>query len=237
MEFYISVNQKNSAKKKGKLYAKSRTTSGKRAHHNVLEQKRRGVIRGCFETLRKSVPTMDSGKKLSRSGILRETARYIKTTRERMAGYQADIDELRLQNQLLSNELECLEALPSETSLVYKDFDSLTKGLNNDKQKIQNSQSFNTRTMQMEIIQIGESKTGNMFPDSFMNSYQNSASSTDIFLMERSLLKHRGCFDSSSLQQERKMLDQKFKEDLHVDVEGFEQEYFSLYDLSRHLDV
>ena len=211
MEFYFSVNQKNSPKKERNLHSKSRT-SGRRAHHNVLEQKRRGVIRGCFEALRKSVPTMDSGKKISRSGILRETARYIKTTRERMAGYQADIDELRLQNQLLSNELECLEALPSETSYVYNYFDSLTKGLNNDKQKIQNSQSFNTT--QTKIIQIGESKTGNMFPDSFMKSCNpDFASSTDIFLMERNLLKDRGCFDLSSLQQERKALDQKFEEE------------------------
>ena len=133
MEFPLpeTGHEKFPAKKKAKLMTKSKPKNsfGRRAHHNALEQQRRGIIRGCFESLRKSVPSLASeDKKLSRSGILRETARYIKMSKERIAQYVDDLEELRLQNQLLSQEVDCLGYL-QETPLLCEDFNSFTKAL------------------------------------------------------------------------------------------------------------
>ena len=223
IDFYFSShNQSNNGKKKGKLHVKSRNTPGIRAHHNALEQKRRGVIRGCFETLRKSVPTLDSGKKLSRSGILRETAKYIRATKEKMVGYQVDIEEMRLQNQLLSNELERLEALPSKNSPLRRDFGDVTHTIKSD-EEIQEKQRVDKP--QSEMVQLEKTKTGTMFLDSFMEShYQNSASSTEI-LWERNFPKEMQWFDSLSCQQEKELSNQNSdEEDFLIDVEGgFEQ--------------
>ena len=223
IDFYFSShNQSNNGKKKGKLHVKSRNTPGIRAHHNALEQKRRGVIRGCFETLRKSVPTLDSGKKLSRSGILRETAKYIRATKEKMVGHQVDIEEMRLQNQLLSNELERLEALPSKNSPLHRDFGDVTHTMKSD-EEIQEKQRVDKP--QSEMVQLEKTKTGTMFLDSFMEShYQNSASSTEI-LWERNFPKEMQWFDSLSCQQEKELSNQNSdEEDFLIDVEGgFEQ--------------
>ena len=223
IDFYFSShNQSNNGKKKGKLHVKSRNTPGIRAHHNALEQKRRGVIRGCFETLRKSVPTLDSGRKLSRSGILRETAKYIRATKEKMVGYQVDIEEMRLQNQLLSNELERLEALPSKNSPLHRDFGDVTHTMKSD-EEIQEKQRVDKP--QSEMVQLEKTKTGTMFLDSFMEShYQNSASSTEI-LWERNFPKEIQWFDSLSCQQEKELSNQNSdEEDFLIDVEGgFEQ--------------
>lgn len=223
IDFYFSShNQSNNGKKKGKLHVKSRNTPGIRAHHNALEQKRRGVIRGCFETLRKSVPTLDSGRKLSRSGILRETAKYIRATKEKMVGYQVDIEEMRLQNQLLSNELERLEALPSKNSPLHRDFGDVTHTMKSD-EEIQEKQRVDKP--QSEMVQLEKTKTGTMFLDSFMEShYQNSASSTEI-LWERNFPKEMQWFDSLSCQQEKELSNQNSdEEDFLIDVEGgFEQ--------------
>ena len=122
-------HEKFQAKKKAKIVtnSKPKNSFGRRAHHNALEQQRRGIIRGCFESLRKSVPSLAAeNKKLSRSGILRETARYIKMSRERIAQYANDLEELRLQNQLLSREVDCLGYL-HETPLLCEDYNSFTK--------------------------------------------------------------------------------------------------------------
>ena len=132
MEFPLpeTGHEKFPAKKKAKLMTKSKPKNsfGRRAHHNALEQQRRGIIRGCFESLRKSVPSLASeDKKLSRSGILRETARYIKMSKERIAQYVDALEELRLQNQLLSREVDCL--CLQETPLLCEDFNSFTKAL------------------------------------------------------------------------------------------------------------
>ena len=223
IDFYFSShNQSNNGKKKGKLHVKSRNTPGIRAHHNALEQKRRGVIRGCFETLRKSVPTLDSGKKLSRSGILRETAKYIRATKEKMVGYQVDIEEMLLQNQLLSNELERLEALPRKNSPLRRDLGDVTHTMKSD-EEIQEKQRFDTP--QSEMVQLDKTKTGTMFLDSFIEShYQNSASSTEIF-WEKNFSKEMLWFDSLLCQQEKEISNQNSdEEDFLIDVEGgFEQ--------------
>ena len=139
-------HEKFQAKKKAKLMTKSKPKNsfGRRAHHNALEQQRRGIIRGCFESLRKSVPSLASeGKKLSRSGILRETARYIKLSKERIAQYADDLEELRLQNQLLSREVDFLGYL-HETPLLYEDFNSFTKALIEDDEITRNPPASNS---------------------------------------------------------------------------------------------
>lgn len=139
-------HEKFQAKKKAKLMTKSKPKNsfGRRAHHNALEQQRRGIIRGCFESLRKSVPSLASeGKKLSRSGILRETARYIKLSKERIAQYGDDLEELRLQNQLLSREVDFLGYL-HETPLLCEDFNSFTKALIEDDEITRNPPASNS---------------------------------------------------------------------------------------------
>lgn len=224
MESYFSDDQNNNAKRKEKSHAKGKTrnTMGRRAHHNALEQKRRGVIRGCFENLRKSVPSLDSEeKKLSRSGILRETARYIKATKERVTGYQADIDSLRLQNQLLSAELECLECIPSETSPFYKEFDSFTNGLM--KSTLQTSDNRCYGGAQTDITQIGESTATDEFPNGYMKDFhQEFVGSTDSFSQENNLTGKRG-YHCSNFQQHEMEINQNIskEEEFDIDIEGF----------------
>lgn len=218
-------NDKFHAKKKRKstTKSKSRHALGRRAHHNALEQQRRGVIRGCFESLRKSVPTLASyDKKLSRSGILRETARYIKSTKARIAEHIDDIEELRLQNQLLSGELEYLGCL-HETPLLREDFDSFTQIM--------------MEGEEIKSTKMGGYPTNNMILDSFPQDHHQSFAyvyDTDIVLKEKDILGGKECL-------EREMLNRKIsvEEEFDVDVEGFVQTPapFSIYGLSCCLDV
>ena len=137
-----------------------------------------------------------------------------------MVGYQVDIEEMRLQNQLLSNELERLEALPRKNSPLRRDFGDVTHTMKSD-EEIQDKQRFDKP--QSEMVQLNKTETGTMFLDSFMES-QNSASSTDIF-WERNFPKEMLWFDSLSCQQEKELSNQNSdEEDFLIDVEGgFEQ--------------
>ena len=139
-----------------------------------------------------------------------------------MVGYQVDIEEMRLQNQLLSNELERLEALPSKNSPLHRDFGDVTRTMKSD-EEIQEKKRVDKP--QSEMVQLEKTKTGTMFLDSFMEShYQNSASSTEI-LWERNFPKEMQWFDSLSCQQENELSNQNSdEEDFLIDVEGgFEQ--------------
>ena len=139
-----------------------------------------------------------------------------------MVGYQVDIEEMRLQNQLLSNELERLEALPSKNSPLRIHFGDVTHTMKSD-EEIQEKQRVDKP--QSEMVQLEKTKTGTMFLDSFMEShYQNSASSTEI-LWERNFPKEMQWFDSLSCQQEKELSNQNSdEEDFLIDVEGgFEQ--------------
>ena len=232
MEVWFSDSQNNNEKKKGKLNSKSKTrnVTGRRAHHNALEQKRRGVIRGCFESLRNSVPSLDSEeKKLSRSGILRETARYIKATRERVAEYQTDIEKLRLQNELLSNELEFLESMPIEDSPWYKDFDSFLNDSMRNTYQTENNSCFDAT--QTEVIETGE---GNVFVNSVAEEQRRKFVNTaEGFTVERNLIEQRKWRDSNSPQLkreiQRKFSEEEGQEDLLIDIESFAENPFSRY--------
>lgn len=196
------------AKKKGKLTTKSKSRNsfaGRRAHHNALEQQRRGVIRGCFESLRKSVPTLASeDKKLSRSGILRETARYIKMKKERIAEHINDLEALRLQNQLLSDEVDYLGCL-HETPPLCEDFNRFTKTL-------------------IEGEEIKSSPIDNMISENFLHhTTYHQQSFACVFDTDRDLL-------GSKESLEREMLNRKIpaEEEFYVDVEGFVQSPFCI---------
>ena len=212
MEVWFSENQNNNEEKKeGKLHAKSKTRnmSGRRAHHNALEQKRRGVIRGCFECLRNSVPSLDlEDKKLSRSGILRETARYIKTTRERVTEYQANIKELRLQNEFLSNELEFLESVPINDAPWFEDFDTFSS----DSIKMDNDLCFDAA--KTSAIQIGEN---NHFVNTVAKEFLNSTERSDD---EENLDDQR---EYISAIAQRNIFEE---EELQVDVESLAENAF-----------
>ncbi|XP_078359612.1 uncharacterized protein LOC144644046 [Oculina patagonica] len=196
-------------KKKGKLTTKSKSRNsfaGRRAHHNALEQQRRGVIRGCFESLRKSVPTLASDdKKLSRSGILRETARYIKMTKERIAEHINDLEAIRLQNQLLSDEVDYLGCL-HETPPLCEDFNGFTKTL-------------------IEGEEIKSSPADNMISENFLHhTTYHQQSFACVYDTDRDLL-------GGKESLEREMLNRKIstEEEFYVDVEGFVQSPFSVY--------
>lgn len=215
-------HEKFHAKRKGKLITKSkpRNSFGRRAHHNALEQQRRGVIRGCFESLRKSVPTLASeDKKLSRSGILRETARYIKMTRERIAQHIDDLEELRLQNQLLSGEVDYLGYL-HETPLLCEDFNSFTKTL-------------------IEGEEITSSPpTSSKIPERFSNHTKVHLQSAarvydrDVVVMEKDLL---GSGESLATEMFRRKI--SAEEEYNIDVESFVQSPFSISGPSCYLDI
>eukprot|EP00049_Salpingoeca_infusionum_P023652 m.13249 g.13249 ORF g.13249 m.13249 type:complete len:242 (+) comp5924_c0_seq1:126-851(+) len=73
----------------------------KRAHHNALERKRRDHIKDSFTLLRDTIPTL-SGEKVSRAQILNKATDYIQFMRKRNATHQAEVEELRRQNDALA---------------------------------------------------------------------------------------------------------------------------------------
>lgn len=206
-------HEKFHAKTKPKLITKSKPKNsfGRRAHHNALEQQRRGIIRGCFESLRKSVPSLASeDKKLSRSGILRETARYIKTSKERIAQHLNDLEELRLQNELLSGEVDL--GYLHETPLLCEDFNSFTKTLT-------------------EVEEITNSpQTSNSIPEKFSNYTQDHLpiasrlDNKDIVVMEKDLF---GSGESVAREMFRRKISSD--EEYGIDDGCFVQSPFSIY--------
>ena len=210
-------HEKFHTKKKGKLLSKSKPKNsfGRRAHHNALEQQRRGIIRGCFESLRKSVPSLASeDKKLSRSGILRETAKYIKLSKERIAQHIDDLEELRLQNQLLSGEVDCLGYL-HETTPLCEDFNTFTKTL-------------------IEGEEITSSPpTSNNIPEKFSNcTPDHLIPDRDIVIMEQDLLE-----SSESVAREMSCRQISSAEEFGIDARGFAQSPLSIYSSSCSFDV
>lgn len=210
-------HEKFHAKKKGKLSTKSKPKNsfGRRAHHNALEQQRRGIIRGCFESLRKSVPSLASeDKKLSRSGILRETAKYIKLSKERIAQHIDDLEELRLQNQLLSGEVDYLGYL-HETTPLCEDFNTFTKTL-------------------IEGEEITSSPpTNNNIPEKFSNcTPDHLIPGRDIVITDQDLL---GSSESVAREMSRRQISSA--EDFGIDARGFVQSPLSIYSSSCCFDV
>lgn len=73
----------------------------KRSHHNVLERKRRDLLKDSFSKLRDSVPTFQKDR-VSRAEILKQAANFLQITVQRNASVRAEVDELIRKN----NELE-----------------------------------------------------------------------------------------------------------------------------------
>lgn len=73
----------------------------KRSHHNVLERKRRDLIKDSFSRLREAVPTLSS-ERASRAQILKKAADFIQFTQQKNDGFRANLDELVKKNAELA---------------------------------------------------------------------------------------------------------------------------------------
>lgn len=71
----------------------------KRSHHNVLERKRRDLLKDSFSMLRNSVPLMQPKERVSRAEILKQAADYIQSTVKRNACVREELDELIKRNK------------------------------------------------------------------------------------------------------------------------------------------
>lgn len=76
----------------------------KRSHHNVLERKRRDLLKDSFSKLRDSVPTTQPKDRVSRAEILKQAADFIQSTVQRNALIRAELDELVRKNRELEEE-------------------------------------------------------------------------------------------------------------------------------------
>jgi len=88
---------------------KPMTQAEKRAHHNMLERKRRDHIKDSFISLRDSVPSLHGEKQSSRAQILKKAAEYIQFMRRKNSAHQHDIEDLKRQNQILENQIRAQE--------------------------------------------------------------------------------------------------------------------------------
>ncbi|KAJ8392142.1 hypothetical protein AAFF_G00079480 [Aldrovandia affinis] len=67
--------------------------AGTREVHNKLEKNRRAHLKECFETLKKTVPTVDE-KKTSNLSVLRSALRYIQTLKRKEKEYEHEMERL-----------------------------------------------------------------------------------------------------------------------------------------------
>eukprot|EP00123_Amoebidium_parasiticum_P018533 comp24234_c0_seq2/m.44724 comp24234_c0_seq2/g.44724 ORF comp24234_c0_seq2/g.44724 comp24234_c0_seq2/m.44724 type:complete len:108 (-) comp24234_c0_seq2:652-975(-) len=81
----------------------------KRAHHNALERKRRDHIKESFSILRDQIPNLN-GEKASRAAILNTARDYIHQMRGTNHTMEAEVDEMRKQNDLMAEQIRLLEA-------------------------------------------------------------------------------------------------------------------------------
>jgi len=91
--------------------SKPMTQAEKRAHHNMLERKRRDHIKDSFVSLRDAVPALqgEKTKQSSRAQILKKAAEYIQFMRRKNSAHQHDIEDLKRQNHVLENQIRSLE--------------------------------------------------------------------------------------------------------------------------------
>jgi len=76
----------------------------KRSHHNVLERKRRDLIKDSFSKLRDAVPTL-TNQRASRAQILKKAADFIQHIHQRNETTRANIEELERKNLELENKI------------------------------------------------------------------------------------------------------------------------------------
>lgn len=80
----------------------------KRSHHNVLERKRRDLIKDSFAKLKNVVPTL-TNERSSRAQILKKAADFIQFTNQKNENFRQDIEDLIKKN----SELEKLKKVNS----------------------------------------------------------------------------------------------------------------------------
>jgi len=84
----------------------------KRSHHNVLERKRRDLIKDSFSKLRDAVPTL-TNQRASRAQILKKVAEFIQHIYQRNKTTRANIQELERKNLELENKI-CMDIVLHE---------------------------------------------------------------------------------------------------------------------------
>lgn len=75
-----------------------------RSHHNVLERKRRDLIKDSFTRLKDVVPALKN-ERASRAQILKKAADFIQLTHQRNESTRADIEELVRKNSELESKI------------------------------------------------------------------------------------------------------------------------------------
>ena len=226
-----SLRKSNSFSNKKGRNAKTKTNSPcKRAHHNALEQQRRQVIRNCFDGLRKSVPSLASGeKKISRSFILREAARYIKRTSEQVEHHKQHIEELRLQNELLTDQIQYLAARHDQRPRIHEDGNkSPGTLLEQDNVTIPKSSRSSDASNHCDVscpagmLQLAPTAKS-CFPNVTLDSEQSDAPPYDYLLLQGDSSEEKEChfLEDNLFQDESQLLRMDSSdEEQDVDVEG-----------------
>lgn len=88
----------------------------KRSHHNVLERKRRDLIKDSFTKLKDAIPTL-SAERASRAQILKKAADFIQAQHQKNESTRADLKELIKQNAELENKKILLQANSADQSV------------------------------------------------------------------------------------------------------------------------
>lgn len=94
-----SSNNRSSSSNKKRLKGEV-----KRSHHNVLERKRRDLIKDSFTKLKEAVPTL-SIERASRAQILKRAADFIQAQHQRNESTRADIKDLIKKNADLESKI------------------------------------------------------------------------------------------------------------------------------------
>lgn len=96
------------------------TEAEKKAHHNMLERKRRDHIKASFHNLRDVIPVIRKEKvKPSRAQILKSATDYIQLMTKKNSSILKDIDSMKKSNTFLRQQVAVAEksrtgGLPSE---------------------------------------------------------------------------------------------------------------------------
>lgn len=117
----VKSNHSNSNSNSNSALNSCRAKKGKkgeeqRSHHNVLERKRRDLIKDSFSKLKESVPTMGVGRS-SRAQILKKAADFIQSVHLKNQKARADLEDLVLKNKELENKLHT-DSLARSTSVT-----------------------------------------------------------------------------------------------------------------------
>jgi len=97
------------------LSIEDNSTVDKRAHHNLLERRRRDHIKDSFHDLRDCIPSLQ-GEKVSRAHILNKATEYIRQLQKGGSIREGEIDDLELKNEVLEEQVNALEQAKAQGS-------------------------------------------------------------------------------------------------------------------------